>query len=42
MAGRRLELGFEGGAVLRVSLEEATAGCEPPFLGEAWHEENYL
>jgi len=33
MAGRRLELGFEGGAVLRVSLEEAAVATLTASLG---------
>ena len=42
LANRRRYLAAIAGAKGRVSLKEATAGCEPPFLGEAWHEENYL
>ena len=42
LANRRRYLAALAGAKGRVSLKEATAGCEPPFLGEAWHEENYL
>lgn len=33
MAGRRLELGFEGGAVLRVTLEEAAVETLTSSLG---------
>jgi len=29
------------GAPGGISFADATAGCDPPFLGEAWHEHNY-
>jgi hypothetical protein len=33
MAGRRLELGFEGGAVLRVTLDDAAVDALTASLG---------
>lgn len=35
MAGRRLELGFEGGAVLRITLDEDAVGALTGSLGSA-------
>lgn len=40
LANRRRYLAAIAGAGGRIGLEEAMAGCEPPFLGQAWHEEN--
>jgi hypothetical protein len=40
MAGRRLELGFEGGNILRVSLEDAQVSALTTALEDAtrWHQ----
>ena len=38
---RRRYLSAIAGAPGGISFADATAGCDPPFLGEAWHEHNY-
>lgn len=42
MAGRRLELGFHGGTILRATLEEAQVAALTNALGGGgdWHELN--
>jgi glyoxylase-like metal-dependent hydrolase (beta-lactamase superfamily II) len=42
LANRRRYLSAIAEAKGPISFNEATAGCEPPFLGKEWHEHNYL
>jgi glyoxylase-like metal-dependent hydrolase (beta-lactamase superfamily II) len=41
LANRRRYLAAIAATTGPIGFEEATAGCEPPFIGREWHEENY-
>lgn len=41
LENRRRYLVAISGAKGGITFEEATASCEPPFIGREWHEENY-